>query len=201
MAGLTEAVHSVRKKEPREEKVAAISELQQFFSTSNAVIFTEYRGLCVSDFQRLRSELKVAGGVCKVYKNTLVKLAYTQKAALVPDGSAVDATLDSVYNFMSGPVAIVFVENDITTCAKVLSDFSKDKPELVIKGGLLGDSLLLNKDLIKLASLPSREVLLAQLLGDLAAPLHETLDLFGVLPRKFALLLAALAAKKEKENS
>lgn len=167
-------------REPRPEKVAVVDEVRERLDSVSAAILTEYRGLHVSQMQELRRALTAAGGDYKVFKNTLVRRA------------AHEAGLDELEPLLEGPTAIAFVEGDVAAVAKVLRDFARANPSLVVKGGLIGRSLLDSRSTAALADLPSREVLLAQFAGMLAAPLQQFASLLNALPQKFAYALSAL---------
>src|SRR5271166_1325158 len=146
---------------PRPEKVAVVEEVRERLDSSGAAILTEYRGLKVGDLATLRRQLRAAGADYKIFKNTLVRRATadTDQAVISP--------------FLEGPTAIVFVRDDVAAAAKVLRDFGRAHPELVVKGGLLGTQLLDARGTSALADLPSREALLAQLAGAIAAPMRQ----------------------------
>ena len=165
---------------PRPEKVAVVDEVRGRISSSSAVILTEYRGLAVQDLATLRRALREAGGEYKVYKNTLVRLAVA------------DLQLAELDAMIEGPTAIAFVDQDAVTVARTLRDFSRLHPELVVKGGLLADSVLSASDAGALANIPPRPVLLSRLAGGLAAPLTQLAGLIQALPRSFAYGLKAL---------
>ena len=168
---------------PRPEKVAVVAEVRQRLGSSSAAILTEYRGLGVQEMASLRRSLSEAGGEYKVYKNTLVRFAVGELGL-----SELDAMLQ-------GPTAIAFVNEDAVTVARALRDFSRTHPELVIKGGVLGQSVLSASDAGALAEIPPRPVLLARLAGGLAAPLTQLAGLLQALPRNFAYGLKALVDK------
>ncbi|MFN8015676.1 MAG: 50S ribosomal protein L10 [Acidimicrobiia bacterium] len=175
-------------KYPRENKVSTVDEIKEKFSSSQAAVFTEYRGLTVSQLGELRSELRSKDTEYKVYKNTLVRLA--AKAS----GYEIDETL-------SGPVAVAFAKTDAAAAAKALKTFSDTNKELVLKGGVLGESVLSTDDVIALAKLPSREVLLAQVAGAIQAPLTKSAGLFQAFTRNAAYAFKALADKKASEEA
>lgn len=169
---------------PRPEKVAVVDEVRERLSSSYAAILTEYRGLGVKQLSTLRRSLSEAGGEYKIYKNTLVRFA------------ARDLGLDELEALLVGPTAIAFVEGDAVAVAKALRDFARTNPALVVKGGLLGSSVLSGPDTAALADLPSRDVLLARIAGGLAAPMVKFAGLLQALPRNFAYGLKALIDQK-----
>ena len=171
---------------PRPEKVAVVDEIKAHFEEADAVLLTEYRGLNVAAISELRRALRTAGGDYKIYKNTLVGFA-TQ-----------DLEVD-LSEMLTGPTALAFVTTrddgapgDAVTVAKALRDFARGNPNLVVKGGLLGESLLSADEAKALADVAPREELLARLAGGLAAPMVQFAGLLQALPRNFAYGLAAL---------
>ena len=168
---------------PRPEKVAVVAEVRERLSNSDAALLTEYRGITVSELAILRSSLRDAGGEYKVYKNTLVRFA------------ARELGLD-LEEHLTGPTAIAFVptggNGDPVAVAKALREFAKGNPNLVIKGGVLGEKLLSAADAKALAEVAPREELLARFAGLLAAPLQQFAGLLQAVPRSFAYGLAAL---------
>lgn len=171
---------------PRPEKVAVVDEVRQRFNDSDAVLLTEYRGINVGDLAALRHALREAGGEYKVYKNTLVRFA------------ARDLGLD-LDEQLTGPTAIAFVPTgsggDPVAVAKALREFAKGNPNLVVKGGVLGEKLLSAADAKALAEVAPREELLAKLAGLMAAPMVQFAGLLQAVPRDFAYGLQALIAQ------
>jgi large subunit ribosomal protein L10 len=164
---------------PRAEKVAVVDEVRAKFSAAGAAVLTEYRGLNVAAISQLRRQLREAGGEYKIYKNTLVRFA-TRDLGLEID------------ELLTGPTAITFVEGDAAGVAKALRDYSRTNPALVVKGGLLGTKPLSADQIRALADLPSRDVLLSQLAGAMAAPMQQFAGLLQALPRNLAYGLKAL---------
>jgi large subunit ribosomal protein L10 len=173
-----------QRSEPRPDKVAIVEEIAGKLNESVAVFVSEYRGMSVGQLADLRTPLRAAGAEHKVYKNTLARIAAT------------DAGFESLNEFLLGPTALTFVTGDSVAAAKALLDQSKANPLLVIKGGVLGAAPMSADDVKALASLPSREVLLAQLAGAFQAPLVKTAGLLQALPRNFAYGLSALIDQK-----
>ena len=165
---------------PRAEKVALVDEVRTRLSSSSAAILTEYRGLKVSELAVLRRALRQAGGEYKIYKNTLVRFAVR------------DLGLETLEPLVQGPTAIAFVDGDAATVAKALRDFARTNAHLVVKGGLLGQNVLSAADAGALAELPSRDRMLAQLAGALAAPMQQFAGLLQALPQNLAYGLRAL---------
>jgi large subunit ribosomal protein L10 len=171
---------------PRPEKVAVVEEVREKLASSEAVLFTEYRGLTVRDLQTLRTSLREAGGEYKVYKNTLVRRATAE----------LDLDLGDT---LSGPTALTFVgtrpdgsPGDAVLVAKAIKAFAKANPLLVVKGGRLGEQMLDEAGVIALADVAPREELLARLAGGIAAPMTNFARLLQAVPQKFAYALQAL---------
>jgi large subunit ribosomal protein L10 len=174
---------------PRAEKVALVEDARARLSSADAALLTEYRGLKVDEMAILRRALRPAGGEYKVYKNTLVRFA------------ARDLGLDALEPLLEGPVAIAFVRGDAAVAARALRDFARTHPQLLVKGGLLGDDLLSAEQAGALADLPSREVLLSQLAGMLAAPLRQMAGGMQALVQDLAFGLRALLDQRSAEQS
>ncbi len=168
---------------PRPEKVAVVDEVREHFSGSDAALLTEYRGIDVASMQTLRRSLRAAGGEYKIYKNTLVRFAVRELGLQIED-------------LLIGPTAIAFVPTegggDPVTVAKALRDFARTNPNLVVKGGVLGEVILTEADAKALAEIAPREELLAKLAGLMAAPMQQFAGLLQAVPRDFAYGLRAL---------
>jgi large subunit ribosomal protein L10 len=173
---------------PRADKVAVVNEVRERLEAADGALLTEYRGLTVTELAELRRELAAAGGDYKVYKNTLVRLA----VAGTP-GAAVS-------DLLTGPTAIAFVQGDVSAVAKALRDFARTTPHLIVKGGVVGSSIMTAADIDVLAELPSREALLAQFAGALSAPLQQLAGLIQALPRNLAYGISALIDQKRAEG-
>jgi large subunit ribosomal protein L10 len=170
---------------PRAEKVAVVEEVAAKLSAADAAFITEYRGMKVSQLAGLRRQLRDAGGEYKVYKNTLARLG------------AAKAGVEGLDDLLLGPSGITFVNGDIAAVAKSLRDAAKANPLLIIKGGVMGSTVLSAKDVEALAELPSRDVLLSMFAGALQAPLVKTAGLLQALPRNMAYGLKALIDQRE----
>ncbi len=168
----------------RTQKVATVDAVKERVDSTSTAVVTEYRGLTVAEISSLRKELKKADAEYKVLKNTLVRRAI-EGTPSEPLGA-----------FLEGPTAIAWVKGDVSAVAKILRDFSKTTPTLVLKGGVLDGKTLSANDLKALADLPSREVLLAQLAGLLASPMRQMAGLLKAVPQNFAYGLSALIDSK-----
>ncbi|WP_419854773.1 50S ribosomal protein L10 [Candidatus Poriferisodalis sp.] len=168
---------------PRADKVAVVDEVRQRFAEADAVLFTEYRGLDVAEMADLRGRLIDADCRYKIYKNTLVRRALSVDA---PAG-----TLD----LLLGPTALAFCGKDPSAAAQALRTFAAEHDALVIKGGVLAGTLLSDAQVRELADLPSRDELMAQMLGAFAAPLSALASMMNNLIGEVSGLLQALADK------
>ena len=134
-------------------KTAVIDEIRAKLDAADAAVLTEYRGLTVTELANLRAALRPASTEYKVFKNSLARRA------------ASETGLADIVPLLEGPVAIAFVSGDAVMAAKALRDFARGNPNLVVKGGLLGERVLTQADMTALADVPPREVLLARLAG------------------------------------
>jgi len=171
----------------REDKVAAVAELTERFQSSAGAVLTEYRGLSVAQLGELRRSLG-DHATFAVVKNTLTKIAASDA------GVAQELT-----DMLTGPSAIAFVQGDVVEAAKGLRDFSRVNPFLVIKGGVLDGKVMTPGEIVKLADLEPREVLLAKLAGAMKASMSGAAATFAALPTQMARLLAALEQKQASE--
>src|SRR5580700_7434261 len=171
----------------RADKVTAVAELTERFQSSSGAVLTEYRGLSVAQLGELRRSLG-EHATFSVVKNTLTKIA--------ANDAGVTAELTDL---LTGPSAIAFVQGDVVEAAKGLRDFAKANPLLVIKGGVLDGKALSPAEIVKLADLEPRDVLLAKLAGAMKASLAGAAATFAALPTQMARLAAALEAKRAAE--
>lgn len=168
---------------PTAHKAEVVEKTKERYARSTSVLFTEYRGLGVKQLQELRAELKTKGGEMQVVKNTLFKLAAGEDAEKLPT------------EMTSGPTAITFVYENESDCAKTLVDFTKKNKAFVVKGGLVAGSFY-DADAIKaLSELPPREVLIAQVIGAIAAPLTT---LVGTIEALYAAPIRTIGAVADK---
>lgn len=170
----------------RPEKVAVVDEVRERLERSAATVLTEYRGLTVTELAQLRAELRKSGAEYKVVKNTLTRIAAREAGLEVPD------------EVLTGPTAVTFTGEDPVAAAKVLRAFSRDHPQLVVKGGILEGKVLDAADTMRLADLETREELLARLAGLFEAALAQPARLAAASLSKAARLFAALVAKREE---
>ncbi len=170
---------------PRPAKVSVVDEVRSKLAETDVIFVTEYRGLKVADLQSLRSQLRSVGASYKVFKNSLARIA------------AQEAGYELLNELLTGPSGLVFSGPDAAATAKVLRDVARINEFLVVKGALLGGQLLDQRAVYALASLPSRDVLLAQMAGLIAAPMVNFASALNALPRDFAYGLKALVDLRE----
>ena len=143
----------------RNDKEAVIAEVQQLLTDTENLFVSDYRGLTVAELAELRGKLRQSGASFKIVKNTLGGIAADRSGRV------------TVKELLAGPTAVTFCGEDLVGAAKALSDFAKTHPQLAVRGGLL-DASLIDPDGVKaLASLPPRDVLIAQVVGTMAAPM------------------------------
>lgn len=168
-----------------EQKQAMVSEVSAKLTGAQAVIVAEYRGLDVERVTQLRSKARKSGVYLRVLKNTLAR-------------RAVQGTpFEKLSEQMVGPL-MYGISEDPVAGAKVLSEFAKENELFVIKAGAMPGSVMSAQDIKALAQLPSREQLIATLLGTMQAPVAKLVRTMNEVPGKFVRTLAALRDQKEK---
>ena len=152
----------------RPDKAAAVAELTEDFKSSDAIALTEYRGLTVGAMKTLRRSLGMETKYA-VVKNTLTKIA------------AKNAGVEIDESLLKGPSAVAFIKGDSIVAAKALKEFQKENPLLVIKGGIFDGKAVTTAEIMKLADLESREVLLAKLAGAMKGTMAKAARTFDAL--------------------
>jgi large subunit ribosomal protein L10 len=171
----------------RPDKAAAVAELTESFRSANAAVLTEYRGLTVAQLTKLRASIS-EHATYTVVKNTLTAIAAKDAGVTAFDGQ------------LAGPSAIAFVTGDAVETAKVMRDFARENPALVIRGGLLEGKALSADEVRQIADLDTREVLLAKLAGAMKASMGNAAALFAAPLSQTARVVDALRAKREQEQ-
>lgn len=173
---------------PTEAKRQEIDSLVEKVKASEAVYIVEYRGLTVAKSTAVRKLVRDSEGEMKVTKNTLMRIALRETE---------NPTADDID---TGPNAYVFAYKDVAATAKALRDFSKEKGNeaLVIKGGIMGGKVLSKEQVMALADLPPRDVLLAQLLGVLVGPMRSFVTVLSGPARGLVTALSQIKEEKEK---
>lgn len=171
----------------KEKKAEIINELQEAFSRSNIGILTDYRGLTSPELTTLRRKLKESDSEFRVVKNTLARFA------------AEKAGRSELLAHLQGPIAIIFGYGEITAAPKVIDSSPEElKENLKIKGGFLSDRLLNLADVMTLAKLPPREVLIGRVMGQMKSPVSA---LLGYLSSPISGMVGLLQARiKELEG-
>lgn len=173
---------------PTAQKAQTIEKATEKYQKAAGVFFTEYRGLKVSDMQALRKELGAKGGELTVIKNTLFKISAGDDADRFSE------------ELMSGPTAIAYVYENESECAKVLMDYTKANKNFVVKGGFLNGKVMDSAAVESLSKLPSREVLIAQVLGAITAPLSNLVGVIEALYADPIRVIGAVADKAKEEG-
>jgi large subunit ribosomal protein L10 len=167
-----------------QQKEAVVADVAKAVSGAQAIILAENRGLPVADMTQLRAKARASGVYFKVVKNTLVRRAVA------------DTPFAPLADRMSGPLAYG-IGADPVAVAKVLSDFAKTHEKLVIAGGAMPGQVMSAKDVVALASLPSREELLARLVGTMQAPIAKFVRTLNEVPAKFVRTVAAVRDSRQ----
>jgi len=166
-----------------EQKQAMVSEVSAKLAGAQAVIVAEYRGLDVERVTQLRARARKSGLYLRVLKNTLARRAVK------------GTPFEKLAEQMSGPL-MYGIAADPVAGAKVLSEFAKENEFFVIKAGAMPNAVMSAKDVKALALLPSREELLAKLMGTMQAPVARLVRTMNEVPGRFVRTLAALRDKK-----
>lgn len=173
---------------PAKVKFEKVEELRAMLQRSQGTFLAEYRGMTVAQITSLRSQVREAGGEMKVAKNTLMKIALEQEGLPVfPEDIA------------TGPNVFTLAYGDPVAVAKVLRDFSKERTNkaFVLKGGILGKSILNLDQVSALADLPSRDVVLGQVVRTIAGPISGFLTVLSGPIRGLATCLNQIKEQKE----
>lgn len=169
----------------KEEKIRAVSELQEKFAKAKGIVFTDYRGLNVEEITGLRNSLRAEAVEYRVVKNTLAKRA--------AEGTPVDAAKD----VFSGPVGIAVGYDDPVLVVKKVLEFNKSNEKLEIKGGVVEGGVCTTEQIKAISELPPREVQLAMLIGAMQSPLSKLAGLLNSTLTQFVYALNALNQKRE----
>lgn len=170
------------------EKQELVKELSEKFKTNPSLFVVEYKGLSVKDIEKLRRHLKRAKADFRVTKNTLLKIA------------SHETDVEKIKDLFEGPTAVAICKEDPVSIAKVFTESVKELPILKLKGGIVEGKIIGVDEVSKLSQLPSREVLLAQLLGLLSSPISNFMGTLMELQRRLLYALGAIKEMKEKAN-
>jgi len=166
-----------------QEKQAVVAEVAKQVAGAQAIVMVENRGMAVADMTRLRAKARASGVYFRVVKNTLVRRAVAE----TPFAALADRMVGPLaYGIGSDPVAV----------AKILNDFAKGNDKFVIAGGAMPGQVMSAKEIAALAALPSREELIAKLLGTMQAPIAKFVRTLNEVPGRFVRTLAAVRDAK-----
>ena len=171
-----------------DEKQAVVSEVSAQVAAAQAIVLAEYRGLEVGHMTDLRRKARASGVYLRVLKNTLARRAVK------------DTPFEKLADQMAGPL-IYGISDDPVATAKVMSEFAKGNDKFVIKGGAMPNAVISAKEVQALASMPSREELLAILLGTMQAPVAQFVRTLNEVPSRFVRTLAAVRDAREKADA
>ena len=167
-----------------DDKKAVVAEISAEVAKAQAIVVAEYRGLEVGSMTELRREARKSGVYLRVLKNTLAR-------------RAVDGTpFSGLSEHMVGPL-VYGISPDPVATAKLLNDFAKANDKLVIKAGAMPNAVISAKEVKALASMPSRNELLAKLMGTMQAPVAKLVQTMNEVPSRFVRTLAAVRDQKE----
>ena len=165
---------------PNASNIAEVEAIKGRLDGSVAALLTDYRGLKVAELGELRASLRGSSTEYRVLKNTLTSIAVRE------------AGYEDLVGLLQGPTAVAFVHGDPVQAAKDLAEFARTHPALIVKGGVMDGKVLGADEVRRLATLESREVLLARLAGLLQASAQQTVNLLAAPLRQVATMTAAL---------
>ena len=171
---------------PKKGNIEAVESLKKMLLENEGIIFTDHSGLKAQDAVDVRDKLIEADAYLKIIKNTLGLIAARDVFS--------DIDLEEI---LSGPTSIVVAEKDIVSTAKVVKEFSKKLKALNIKAGILDNKFIDADSIEKIADLPSREVLLAQIAATMQAPISGLVNTLSGITRNLVMVLDAVRSKKE----
>ena len=166
----------------RAQKEKVVEELGQIFESSGVVVVAHYEGLTVAEMQDLRGQMREAGGSVRVAKNRLAKIALEGKPAA------------SIADYLTGMTVLAYSEDPVAA-AKVMDKYSKDNEKLVILGGAMGETALDPAGVKAVASMPSREELIASIAGAIGAPAANIAGAVGAPASNIASILSTIEEK------
>jgi large subunit ribosomal protein L10 len=172
---------------PTAAKEATVAELREEIANARTMIVSEYRGLTVKEIAEIRRALRKQDVTYRVVKNRLMRIA------------AEDSVGEALSPLLTGPTAIAFGTDEATT-AKAVIDATRPYKIVRITGGILGDRAIDADSVTRLATLPSREVLLAKLAGGMQAPVGQLAGLFAAPLRNLGYVLAQVAEQKRSQS-
>lgn len=172
------------KEQALQAKVQVIEEIKEKISSSQSMVLVDYRGLNVAQLTELRKRYREAGVDYKVYKNTMMRFAFKELG------------LEEFNEFLKGPSGVAFGKDDPVSAAKITTEFAKTNDKLEIRAGIVDGKVIGVEGVKALAELPSREVLVAQVLGGLNAPIQGFANVLQGTIRGLAIVLNAIVEKQ-----
>ena len=163
----------------RAQKEKVVEELGQIFESSGVVVVAHYEGLTVAEMQDLRGRMREAGGSVRVAKNRLAKIALEGKPAA------------SIANYLTGMTVLAYSEDPVAA-AKVMDKYAKDNEKLVVLGGAMGETALDPAGVKAVASMPSREELIASIVSQIGAPAANIAGAIGAPASNIASILSTI---------
>ena len=172
---------------PTQEKVNEIAALKEMMAKSRNIIIADHTGINVEEITALRRELKKSKAELRIAKNTLLKIA------------ARDSGFEIIGEYLTGPTSLIFGYDDPSVPARVVHELQKKTERPRVKGYILDRRLLGTDDFKKIAQLPPKEIVLAQLLGSINGPITGFVMTLEAVIRNFVGLIDALAEKKQEQ--
>jgi len=173
---------------PKQEKIETVEEIKGKLDSAKVAILTRFQGLNVAEMTELRKLFREANVDYKVYKNTLTRIAINQLG------------VGGIDEYLVGTTALAFSEGDPVVPAKIVKDFSARHQDFEVKAGILDKKLIDADDVIALADIPPREVLLTMLLGGMQAPISRLLSVLQGPIRDFVHILNNMVKQREEEE-
>ncbi len=170
---------------PKPEKIKAVENIRKYLEESDSIFVTDYSGLNVADITVLRKNLRENSVRFLVAKNTLMRIA------------AKDAGYDDITEYLEGPTALAFGKEDPAILARILYDSYKEKEKPVVKAFVVENQLFQGSEVVRLAELPSKEVLLAQLVFSIESPMSSMVNSIDGVFQELLATLEALRKSKE----
>ena len=174
---------------PKPDKVAAVDDIRERFTSAAGALLTEYRGLTVGELSEVRAALRDADAELKVLKNTLARIAVREVG------------MEDLVDMLEGPTAIAFFQGDPAAAAKVLDDATKRFPVLALKGGVLAGKVIDADEARALARLEPRDVQLAKIAMMMNTPVQQLANVLSALLRDLGSMLAQLGDKKKESEA
>jgi len=171
------------------QKQEIVDDISEKLSAAKGIVFADYRGLTVEQDTELRKALRKSGVKYQVVKNTLTRIAANKLG------------LGELEPFLKGPTAMAFSQEDPVTPAKVMNEYASKYENLQLKAGVVEGKIISVDEIKSLANLPAREVLIAQVLGGMKAPITGFVNVLNANLRGLVVALNAIAEKKEKAEA